>query len=45
MLTRIIEWSARHVFLVLALALALTAGGIYALLHTPLDAQIGRAHV
>ncbi len=39
MLTRIIEWSARHVFLVLVLALALTAGGIYALLHTPLDAQ------
>ena len=39
MLARIIEWSARHVFLVLALALALTAGGIYALLHTPLDAQ------
>ena len=39
MLARIIEWSARHVFLVLVLALALTAGGIYALLHTPLDAQ------
>ncbi len=39
MLTRIIEWSAWHVFLVLVLALALTAGGIYALLHTPLDAQ------
>lgn len=39
MLARLIEWSARHVFLVLLLALALTAGGIYALLHTPLDAQ------
>ncbi|TLX22357.1 efflux RND transporter permease subunit [Thermomonas fusca] len=39
MLTRIIEWSARHVFLVLALALVLTAGGVHALLHTPLDAQ------
>ena len=39
MLARIIEWSARHVFLVLALALAITLGGIYALLHTPLDAQ------
>ena len=39
MLARIIEWSARHVFLVLVLALALTAGGIHALLHTPLDAQ------
>ncbi|WP_256647031.1 efflux RND transporter permease subunit [Thermomonas paludicola] len=39
MLTRIIEWSARHVFLVLVLALALTAGGIHALLRTPLDAQ------
>ncbi|MDE2406433.1 MAG: efflux RND transporter permease subunit [Xanthomonadaceae bacterium] len=39
MLTRIIEWSARHVFLVLVLALALIAGGIHALLHTPLDAQ------
>ncbi|WP_271678756.1 efflux RND transporter permease subunit [Thermomonas mangrovi] len=39
MLARIIEWSARHVFLVLVLALALTAGGIHTLLHTPLDAQ------
>jgi len=37
MLARIIEWSARHVFLVLALALAITLGGIYALLHTPLE--------
>ena len=38
MLARTIEWSTRHVFMVLALALALTGVGIYALLHTPLDA-------
>lgn len=39
MLGRLIEWSARNVFWVLTLAVALTAGGIYALIHTPLDAQ------
>jgi len=39
MLNRIIEWSLRNVFLVLVMALAITAGGIYALLNTPLDAQ------
>ncbi|WP_027079904.1 CusA/CzcA family heavy metal efflux RND transporter [Luteimonas mephitis] len=39
MLGRIIEWSIRNVFLVLVMALALVAGGIYALINTPLDAQ------
>ncbi|MFC7300206.1 efflux RND transporter permease subunit [Cognatiluteimonas weifangensis] len=39
MLARLIQWSARNVFLVLVLALAVVAGGIYAVLHTPLDAQ------
>nr|WP_211219085.1 efflux RND transporter permease subunit [Luteimonas mephitis] len=34
-----IEWSIRNVFLVLVMALALVAGGIYALINTPLDAQ------
>jgi Cu(I)/Ag(I) efflux system membrane protein CusA/SilA len=37
-LARLIEWSARNVFLVLVMTLALTAGGIYAIVHTPLDA-------
>ncbi|KGM56281.1 cation transporter [Lysobacter daejeonensis GH1-9] len=39
MLNRIIEWSLRNVFLVLVMAVAITAGGIHALLNTPLDAQ------
>src|SRR5690606_24729352 len=39
MLGRLIEWSARNVFLVLVMALALVSAGIYALVHTPLDAQ------
>ena len=39
MLNRLIEWSARNVFLVLVMAIAVTGGGVYALLHTPLDAQ------
>ena len=39
MLSRIIDWSARHALLVLALTLAVVGGGVYALLHTPLDAQ------
>ena len=39
MLNRLIEWSARNVFLVLVMAIAVTAGGIHALLNTPLDAQ------
>src|SRR3546814_12975114 len=39
MLGRLIEWSVRNVFLVLVMALAIVAGGIYALMNTPLDAQ------
>ncbi|MGV8939939.1 MAG: efflux RND transporter permease subunit [Lysobacter sp.] len=39
MLARLIEWSVRNVFLVLVMAVAVTGGGIYALLNTPLDAQ------
>ncbi|QOW18439.1 efflux RND transporter permease subunit [Lysobacter ciconiae] len=39
MLARLIEWSVRNVFLVLVMAIAVTGGGIYALLNTPLDAQ------
>jgi Cu(I)/Ag(I) efflux system membrane protein CusA/SilA len=38
MLARLIEWSVRNVFLVLVLALAVTAAGVYAVLRTPLDA-------
>ena len=38
MLNRIIEWSARNVFLVLLATLAIVGGGIYAVLKTPLDA-------
>ncbi len=38
MLARIIEWSVRNVFLVLVMTIALTAGGIYAVMQTPLDA-------
>ncbi|MDP3482656.1 MAG: efflux RND transporter permease subunit [Sulfuricella sp.] len=38
MLNRIIEWSARNVFLVLLATLAIIGGGIYAVLKTPLDA-------
>lgn len=39
MLGRLIELSVRNVFLVLVMTLAIVAGGIYALMHTPLDAQ------
>lgn len=39
MLARLIEWSVRNVFLVLLMTLAIVAGGIYALMKTPLDAQ------
>ena len=39
MLGRLIEWSTRNVFLVLVMTLAIVAGGVYALLLTPLDAQ------
>jgi Cu(I)/Ag(I) efflux system membrane protein CusA/SilA len=38
MLGRLIEWSVRNVFLVLVMALAITAAGIYAVARTPLDA-------
>jgi Cu(I)/Ag(I) efflux system membrane protein CusA/SilA len=38
MLDRIIEWSARNVFLVILATLAIVAGGLYALKKTPLDA-------
>ncbi len=38
MLARLIEWSVRNVFLVLVMALAITAAGIYAVARTPLDA-------
>jgi Cu(I)/Ag(I) efflux system membrane protein CusA/SilA len=38
MLDRLIEWSARNVFLVLLATLAVVAGGIYAVKKTPLDA-------
>src|SRR3546814_21021938 len=36
---RLIEWSVHNVFLVLVMALAIVAGGIYALVNTPLDAK------
>ena len=38
MLTAAIDWSARNRALVLLATLAVALGGIYALLHTPLDA-------
>ena len=38
MLSRLIEWSVRNVFLVLIAAIALTGAGIYAVIKTPLDA-------
>ncbi|MGO9443741.1 MAG: efflux RND transporter permease subunit [Thiobacillaceae bacterium] len=38
MLDRIIEWSARNVFLVTLATIALLGGGLYALKKTPLDA-------
>jgi Cu(I)/Ag(I) efflux system membrane protein CusA/SilA len=38
MLARLIEWSARHVSLVLFGTVCLAGAGAYALLHTPLDA-------
>src|SRR3546814_19976721 len=45
MLARLIAWSVRHVFLVLVMALAIVAGGIYALMNTPLDSQPDLSHV
>lgn len=38
MLGRLIEWSARNVFLVLLATLAVIGGGVYAVKTTPLDA-------
>ena len=38
MLARIIDWSARHVTIVLCAALLLAAAGGYAVLQTPVDA-------
>ena len=38
MLGKLIEWSARNVFIVILATLGLVGGGIYAVKHTPLDA-------
>ncbi|WP_333856107.1 efflux RND transporter permease subunit, partial [Denitromonas sp.] len=38
MLDRLIDWSARNVFLVLLASIAVVAGGVYAVKNTPLDA-------
>ena len=38
MLSRLIEWSARNRFLVLLATVIVTLGGVYAVIHTPLDA-------
>jgi Cu(I)/Ag(I) efflux system membrane protein CusA/SilA len=38
MLARIIEWSARHVYAVLFATLCIVGAGVYAVVHTPLDA-------
>jgi Cu(I)/Ag(I) efflux system membrane protein CusA/SilA len=38
MLNRIIDWSLRNPFLVLLATLAIVAGGVYAVVKTPLDA-------
>jgi Cu(I)/Ag(I) efflux system membrane protein CusA/SilA len=55
MIARLIEASARNVVLVVLVTLFVIGAGVYALLHTPLDAipdlsdtqviEIGRAHV
>ena len=39
MLARLIEWSVRHVFLVLLATVFVVAAGVYAIVHTPVDAQ------
>jgi Cu(I)/Ag(I) efflux system membrane protein CusA/SilA len=39
MLARLIEWSVRNIFLVLVATVALAAAGVWAVVHTPLDAQ------
>lgn len=38
MLSRLIDWSLHNVFLVIVMTIAITAGGVYAVIHTPLDA-------
>jgi Cu(I)/Ag(I) efflux system membrane protein CusA/SilA len=38
MLAKIIEWSGRNRFLVLLATLFITIGGVFAVIHTPLDA-------
>ncbi|MDT3668890.1 MAG: CusA/CzcA family heavy metal efflux RND transporter [Aromatoleum sp.] len=38
MLDRLIDWSAKNVFIVLLATLFLVGGGLYAIKHTPLDA-------
>ncbi len=38
MLTKIIEWSARNIFLVILATLFVVAAGVYAVIKTPLDA-------
>src|SRR5450759_3885826 len=38
MLGRIIEWSVRNVFFVLLATAFVVAAGVYAVMHTPLDA-------
>ncbi|MFY9328268.1 MAG: efflux RND transporter permease subunit [Georgfuchsia sp.] len=38
MLSKIIDWSARNIFLVLLATLFVTLGGIYAVVKTPIDA-------
>ncbi len=38
MLNRIIDWSSRHMFLVLIATLAIVATGVWSVIHTPLDA-------
>ncbi len=39
MLSRLIEWSVRNVFLIVVMTIAVVAAGIYAVIKTPLDAQ------
>lgn len=38
MLNKLIEWSGRNIFLVLLATLFITIGGVYAVVHTPIDA-------
>src|ERR1035437_6107374 len=38
MIARVIEFSARNAFLIVALIVVIIAGGVWAMYHTPLDA-------